>query len=258
MAAVIHQDFLINCLENDLQPKGVRIKLPCMALAAKETNIIQQFDNILQATQKQLLHTLLLYHKVIEEKYEPSSNGLVKMINEEVQTYSDEQKSLHERTMKATNANLNKRVKNKLAAGNNKLLNLYLEKTGHRLQQLASFEDSDSPGVDALIPTLNMRDKKVSTTMVGNPGGVGPPPVPRSQLSTLEWPIAQAPSGDSCTDQPNKDKGKGKGKGKERVNISSSSLNYGHLQTRTSTDQASHSSSPSTVPYHSPTLDSGR
>ena len=69
---------------------------------------------------------------MIEERYEASSNGLVKMMNEEVQMYSDEQKSRHERTMQATNANLNKKAKNKISAGNHKCLTLYLEKTGHR------------------------------------------------------------------------------------------------------------------------------
>ena len=88
--------------------------------------------------------------------------------------------------------------------------------------------------------------------MAGNPGGVGPPPVPGSHLTMLEWPIAKAPPGDTCPDQPNMDKDMGK----EEVNTSSS-LNDGHLQTRTSTEQASYSSAPRLVPYNSPTLDPG-
>ena len=133
----------------------------------------------------------------------------------------------HKKTMKATNANLNQRAKNKLAAGHNKWSDLYLEKTGHRLQHFASFEDLDSPDEDALTPTLNMREEKVSTTIACNPGGVGPPPLPGSHLSALEWPMAQVPPGDTCTDRPNKDKGKGKGKGKRRVTFSPSSPNDG-------------------------------
>ena len=67
--------------------------------------------------------------------------------------------------------------------------------------------------------------------------------------------MAQAPPGYTCTDQPNKDKGKGKGK--RRVIFSPSSPNDGPPQTIPSTDQASHSSSSSPVPYHSPTSDQG-
>ena len=220
-------------------------------------HIIQQFDNIHQTTQKQLVHAFLLHHKAIEEKYEASSNGLVKMINEEVRTYSEEQKAHHERTMKATNTNLNQRAKNKLAAGNNKWSTLYLEKTGHKLQHFSSFLDSDSPDEDALTPILNMKEDKVPTTIAGNPKGVGPPPTPGSHLSALELPMEQTPPGDTYPDQSRGNKEKGKGKGKKRVTFSPSSPNDSPSRTRPSTDQASHSSSSSSVPYHSPTLDQG-
>ena len=120
MAPVVHQDFLANCLENNLQPKCLRLKIPCLALAASETKIEHYFDIILQTAQKQLLQSLLTHHNTIEERYEASTNGLIKMMNVEAPRYSEEQRKHHEMIMRVTNANLNNKAKKKLPAGTNK------------------------------------------------------------------------------------------------------------------------------------------
>ena len=120
MATVVHQDFLANCLENNLQPKGLRLKIPCVALEASETNIEHYFNIILQTAQKQLLQSLLTHHKAIEERYEASTNGLIKMMSVEAPRYSEDKRKHHETIMRATNANLDKKAKKKLTAGTNK------------------------------------------------------------------------------------------------------------------------------------------
>ena len=62
-----HQQFLKDCKNNKTIPKGLQIKIPCMAAAQTRTDIALQFDEISSGAERMLLEALTEHYDIVTE-----------------------------------------------------------------------------------------------------------------------------------------------------------------------------------------------
>jgi len=104
--AANHKTFLLECQTLNLQPKGLQIKLPCVALASNSTNIKKEFEKILTETQKKLTQSLVEHYQQVEETNRKLSNQTLVEITNTQATTPPADLQTHSKIMEATQRNI--------------------------------------------------------------------------------------------------------------------------------------------------------
>ena len=127
-----HLSFLQRCHNYKIIPKGLRLKISCVALASQETTVQQEFKNTIERAERELINNLIQHYKKIETSYEEKLQNNMDKINEIKHTANPTTLFYHNTVMQSTKRNVENIIKKKQNITENKLDNLYFEKNRHR------------------------------------------------------------------------------------------------------------------------------
>ncbi len=127
-----HLSFLKLCCKYDLIPKGLQLKVNCVALASHETSLLQDFSNTILNTERELINNLIGHYEKIITTYGEKLQCNQTEINEIKVQANPTTLFYHNKVFLATKRNVENLTKRKQYITNNKLDRLFFDKYKRR------------------------------------------------------------------------------------------------------------------------------
>ena len=120
------------CCHHHLIPKGLKLRINCVALASQETSLLQEFKNTILNTERELINNLSTHYEKIITTYEEKLQCNLTRINKIKVSANPTTLYYHDKVFQATRRNVENITKRKQHITENKLDKLYFDKYKHR------------------------------------------------------------------------------------------------------------------------------
>ena len=169
-----HLSFLQKCHNYQLTPKGLRLKISCVALASQETTIQQQFKNTIEKAERELINNLIGHYQQIETSYEEKLKSNIDKINEIKNSANPTTLYHHNKVFNSTTRNVENIIRKKQQITENKLDNLYFqrnksrrprESTANRLAQNNQPTNINTPTLATAIPLVQNNNQTTNISI---------------------------------------------------------------------------------------------
>ena len=104
-----HFDFLRECTRTSTVPKGLPIRITCLAAAKHLNNVTSHFDDIISQAERDLLSALVTHYRHLCDHSSEETKAVLKNITSVINRADSPTILAHTQTMKLTEANLDKR-----------------------------------------------------------------------------------------------------------------------------------------------------